>query len=452
MKFSVFILGVFFFSSSYAQIDFSSLSFNEALQKAQSEGKLIFLQFEAASCSQCNDVANKGFDNKEVADKINETFFCLKIDAQHPDRDKIATTYNLNAKNGFGTLFIDHNGAIIHKFLKTTSRSKEYLTQLDIALIKAGESMNINVLEKEYQKGNRGFGLLQSLLLKRRSLAFPTDSLLDEYIDALPDDSSSSVSTLCFIAEMAPVLDSKADKFMRNNPNVFNRAWYTMSLAKRTAINNIIINKSLRKAIKEKDENYAVRSASFAQATNTTNYTAAARAYDMNMLRFYDGTNDTTKYFRKAIAYYDKYFMNLNPDSFRKMYSMNLIRLLMSPTAKKDTVIVGNTKRITTNIAYRPIAQYYASELNNGAYKFFLKTNNSYLLSIAEEWAEKASQLFRNQFILDTYAKVLYKENKTEIAIHVMQEAIALQQKQGYPTKEYEAVLEAMKSRKTLKE
>jgi hypothetical protein len=47
---------------------------------------------------------------------------------------------------------------------------------------------------------------------------------------------------------------------------------------------------------------------------------------------------------------------------------------------------------------------------------------------------------------------VLYKENKTEIAIHVMQEAIALQQKQGYPTKEYEAVLEAMKSRKTLKE
>jgi hypothetical protein len=452
MKLLVFILGLFFFGSSYAQIDFTSVPFSDALQKAQSEGKLIFLQFEAADCNQCNDVANKGFDNKEVADKINETFFCLKIDAQHPDRDKIAAAYNLNAKNGFGTLFIDNNGAIIHKFLKTTSRSKEYLTQLDMALTKAGESMNINVLEKEYQKGNRSFGFLQTLLLKRRSLAFPTDSLLSEYIDALPQDSLNSVSTIRFIAEMAPVLDSKAEKFMRSNRNLFNSAWNSMSQQKRAAICSVIINKSLAKAIREKNEAYAVRTASFAQGTYSTNYTGAAKAYEMNMLRFYDGTNDTSKYFRKAIAYYDKYFMNLNSDSVKRMDSMNLRRLIMSPASKKDTVIVGNTKRITTDVAFRPLASVYASELNNGAYKFFLKTNNPYLLSIAGEWAEKALQLSRNHFILDTYAKVLYKENKTEKALEIINEAIALQRKQGYPTKDYEAVLEAMKSKRALKE
>lgn len=452
MRYLLTVCCTILFQTVSAQVNFSSIPFNEALNRAQSEGKLIFLQFEAANCNQCNDVADKGFDNKEVADKINETFFCLKIDAQHPDRDKIAAVYNLNANSGFGTLFIDNNGTIIHKFLKTTSRSKEYLTQLDIALSRAGESMNINVLETEYKKGNRSFGFLQTLLLKRRSLAFPTDSLLDEYIAALPEDSLNSISTICFIAEMAPVLDSKADKLMRDNPNLFNRAWYTMSLAKRTAINNTIINKSLKKAIQENNENYATRTASFAQATNGSNYVSATKAYDMNMLRFYDATNDTSKYFRKAIAYYDKYFLNLSADSVKRMDSVNLRRLVMSPSTKKDTVVVGNTKRITTSVNYRSIASNYGSELNNGSYKFFLKTNNPYLLSIAEEWSEKASEFLKIPQILDTYAKVLYKENKSEKAIQIMQEAIALQQKQGYPAKEYEAVLEAMRSKKTIKE
>jgi thioredoxin-related protein len=89
------LLSLFLFKLSPAQLNFSEIPFTNALQKARSEGKIIFLQFEAANCNQCNDVANKGFENKELADKINKTFFCLKINAQHPDRNKIAITYNM---------------------------------------------------------------------------------------------------------------------------------------------------------------------------------------------------------------------------------------------------------------------------------------------------------------------------------------------------------------------
>ena len=130
MKFIAFCLGLFIFSSSLAQVNFTSIPIDEALQKAQSEGKIIFLQFEAADCNQCNDVADKGLSDKHVAEKINQTFLCLKIDAQHPDRNKIATTYNINADRGFGTLFIDNNGTVVHKFLKTTSFQKNILTRL----------------------------------------------------------------------------------------------------------------------------------------------------------------------------------------------------------------------------------------------------------------------------------------------------------------------------------
>jgi len=441
------LLSVFIFSLSSAQVNFSSVSFTDALQKAQSQGKIIFLQFEAASCNQCNDVANKGFENKEVAEKINKTFFCVKIDIQHPDRNKIATTYNVNADKGFGTLFIDNNGTVIHKFLKTTSFSQEYLNQVDVALLKAGENMKIIEFENEYKKGNRSFGFLQSLLEKRRSLNFPIDSLLDKYIEALPIDSLKSVSTLGFIAQMAPLLDSRADKALRKDPVTFNKLWYAMALQMRISINNVIIYKSMSKAIKERDEQYAVRTASFAQGTNS-NYTAGAKAYDKNLLRFYDETDDSVSYFRKSIAYFERYFLTVSPDSVKRMDSINVRQSLES--GKKDTLRQGNSIKIVGSVSYAPIAQNFARELNDGAYEFYKRTGNQYLLTIATGWAKKALQFYKTPQVLDTYAKLLYKQNQKEQAVDIMNEAITLQQKHGLPTKEFDISLEKMKTGRVL--
>src|SRR5687768_120074 len=173
MKHLLFFWFLFLYGFASAQVNFSSISFKEGLQTAKSEGKMIFLQFEAAGCNQCNDVANKGFENKEVTDKINEIFFCLKIGVQHPDRVQIAQAYNINADKGFGTLFLDYSGNLIHKFLGTTSRSQEYSNQIDIALLRAGEWLKINELEEQYKKGDRSPDFIQVLLQERRALNFP---------------------------------------------------------------------------------------------------------------------------------------------------------------------------------------------------------------------------------------------------------------------------------------
>jgi thioredoxin-related protein len=63
--------------SSFAQTPFQSISLNDAQQKAKAEGKLIFLQFEAADCNQCKDVAAKGLDNKELEAQMEQHFVCL---------------------------------------------------------------------------------------------------------------------------------------------------------------------------------------------------------------------------------------------------------------------------------------------------------------------------------------------------------------------------------------
>ncbi|HYO22369.1 MAG TPA: hypothetical protein VER36_08170 [Flavisolibacter sp.] len=431
------------FWNGFAQVEFFSGSLKDALGKAANESKFVMLQFEAANCERCNDVANKSFENAELTEKLAQAFVCLRIGPSHPEREQIAAAYRLTPQKSFGSLFLDYNGTLLHSYFKTTTSFREYIKQIEATRNKAGEVLQIGSLEREYTNGNRSFGFLEILLQKRRTLNIPTDTLLDEYIDVLPADSLKSARTIAFIAQMAPMLDSKADKVMRADKALFNRAWYSMSLPLRVHINNRVIYKGMEKAIKEKNESLALRTASFARATNT-NATAAAKAYDMNMLRYYEQVNDTTAYFRKAIAYYEHYLLTVVPDSVKKVDSLNMRRI--RETAKKDTVREGNRIRISTGVRYQPIASRLSGELNSGAYNFHQKTNNPYLLSIATEWSKRALEFFESPDALLTYAKLLYKQNRKEEAQEKIARAIELEKKRGLPTKTLEAVLEKMKS------
>jgi hypothetical protein len=203
----------------------------------------------------------------------------------------------------------------------------------------------------------------------------------------------------------------------------------------------------MQKAIREKDERFAQRTAAFAQGTNT-NPTAGAKAFDMNMLRYYDAVQDTTNYCRKSIAYYERYFLSVSVDSIKRTDSLNLQRMLKS--AAKDTVREGDRVRLISKVAYAPVGQRFSAELNDGAYGFYLRTSNPYLLSIATEWAKHALALYATPEAYSTYAKLLYKQNQKEAATEAVNNAIALQQKRGLPAKLYEQLLEKMRRNETL--
>src|SRR3990170_709828 len=132
MRYLFLLFLIFLLNTSFSQVNFEEISFNAALQKARSENKLVFLQIESDDCGQCNDVAEKGLSEKSLTEQINQLFICLKIDTTHTDRQKIQSVYNMN--KGFGTLFIDYTGNLIHSFRKTTTNHNEYKKQIDVAL------------------------------------------------------------------------------------------------------------------------------------------------------------------------------------------------------------------------------------------------------------------------------------------------------------------------------
>ncbi len=435
----------------WSQVSFSTGSFDNALKLSSENGLLIFLQFDAADCSKCNEVADKAFEDKELSKLIQQSFICFRVGIDHPERKEIQDLYDIKS---FGTYFIDQYKTLIHSFPKTTTYVKEYKDQIDKVLIKAGEDIRLNQLLKDYAS-NKNTDLLEMVLSKKRSLNLDTDPLLEEYVTMLSPDSAKSIRVLGFIAQLAPVIGSKADVLMRKDMTLFRTAWFRMSNNVRVVTNNKMIIKSRQKAIREKDEQYATRVASFASASHTDQYSAAAtKAYEQNMLAYYKGVNDTLNYLIRSFYYYDHYYMTYSVDSIKRRDSINKefafasakneLSKLPPPTSGTGTATTV-TRRVSMPVRFAPVGQFIAREINEGAWNIYRMSSDPLHLQKAIQWTMKASSFWESPDILDTWSRLLYKSGKKSEAIAKEEEAIALQKKQGYSTQEFETVLAKMK-------
>lgn len=104
-------------------IKFFKGSWEEALEKSESEGKLIFLDAYASWCGPCKRMAATTFKNKEVGDFFNENFINFKMDMEkHKDGRRLSQKYRLTA---YPTLyFVDATEAIAHKSVGGLNKSQ----------------------------------------------------------------------------------------------------------------------------------------------------------------------------------------------------------------------------------------------------------------------------------------------------------------------------------------
>jgi hypothetical protein len=436
--FLLFFTCISFFS--FSQVEYDNLSFDEALIKANNEGKLIFVQLVSPSCRECNAVAEKGLSDKQLSGLINQTFIALYIDDSHPNRKQIETTYNV--PSGFGILFINNNGTLIHKYAGSSTRPQQYTEQIDIALYRAGESLKVSELEREYRNGNKTPGFLEQLLLKKRSLNLNNKELLDEYVSLLPADSLSSVYTIQFIASMGPELGSYANKKLFQDTALFNRAWYSMPSKKRAGINSYITRNSLNKAINEKNERYAFQVASFAKSRFARGSVSGTMAYSEQLLEYYKRTNDTVKFLAIASKHYDFVMKGINLDSLKKAELVLQKKLL--DTAKMQVIKTEYGYQVRKTSNYNPLTQRYLWELKEGAWHVYKRTSDQELLAKATVWIETGLNIFKTPEALDVYARLLYKQHQTEKAIETEKQAIELKKKQKYSAKDDEQTLALM--------
>jgi thiol:disulfide interchange protein len=98
-------------SDSETGIQFTSISFEEALKLAKKEKKNIFLDAYASWCGPCKMLKKNVFTQKEVGDFYNGNFINMAIDMEQGEGPKLAQKFKVQAYPTL--LFINHKGEVV---------------------------------------------------------------------------------------------------------------------------------------------------------------------------------------------------------------------------------------------------------------------------------------------------------------------------------------------------
>lgn len=139
-------------------IQFFKGTFAQALAKAKSEGKPLFVDFYAVWCGPCKKMEKQIFTQPEVGEYFNKHFVAVQLDAEKPENVDVAKTYKVEA---FPTLGIfDGEG-------KALSINVGYMNAQELmamAKTAVGEVKGFEQLYKEYRQNPNDLTIQQDLL------------------------------------------------------------------------------------------------------------------------------------------------------------------------------------------------------------------------------------------------------------------------------------------------
>lgn len=171
------------YATAQQGINYEQLSFQDALEKAGKEKKLVFMDAYTKWCTICKMVDKDVFSQKKVYDFFNKHFVCVKYDMEQEEGLALKKRYGIV---GYPTFFIlNEKGEVLHKFMG-------YYSAED--MIKEGMKHNDNLyssvaLERRYAEGERGKKLLyEYLLFLYKGLDVKKIKVAEELYEQLSDE------------------------------------------------------------------------------------------------------------------------------------------------------------------------------------------------------------------------------------------------------------------------
>ncbi len=201
-------------SLGYTQDDgihFYKGSWEEALEEAAKEDKIIFVDAYAVWCGPCKRMAKTVFTNSEVGSFYNQHFINMKIDMEKGFGLDFRKKYPVSA---FPTLYyIDGSGEVVYQ-TKGARQKDQFIELGKMVLGKANLAIQENY-EKAYNEGNRDPELVYNYVKYLNAAGKSSLKVANDYINSQSD--LSSEQNRLFILEAASECDSRIFKMLIEN-------------------------------------------------------------------------------------------------------------------------------------------------------------------------------------------------------------------------------------------
>jgi len=203
MRLSIIILFLFtsFFQAKGEGIDFFHGTWEEALEKASTNDKLIFVDAYAVWCGPCKRMAKNVFTQDKVGEFFNENFINMKVDMEKGMGLKFRKKYPVSA---FPTLFfIDGKGEVVHK-VKGAQQADGLIKLGKFAMNKVDHSKEF---AKQYEEGDRSPELVYNYVKALNKSGKPSIKIANDYIRSQKDLTTDE--NLKFLLEATTEADSR---------------------------------------------------------------------------------------------------------------------------------------------------------------------------------------------------------------------------------------------------
>ena len=196
----------------FAQTNFRNISFDEAIQQAKAENKLVFIDFYTDWCGPCKKMAREVFPQKAVGDYFNANFVCIKLNAEKEGKPQ-ADRFKVTAYPTFLVLDADQN---VKLDIKGAYPADDFVAKIKNEL---NPELSPERMKQRYDSGERTPELVNAYAMslmeaKKEQEGF---QVVNDYFNSLAESERLSAdNAFLFTRYTVSLNDPKADFYLNH--------------------------------------------------------------------------------------------------------------------------------------------------------------------------------------------------------------------------------------------
>lgn len=414
LSFLFIVLPVF----SQQNIVYEKTLWEQAVQKAKNENKLIFVEVLNADLDDYNSALTSN-NNDNISNLYNNSFVNYRLTHNNEKYTYIVNRYKINKFPTY--IYIQPNG-ILNYTISGDLSLQAFESNAQTAIKYKNESKPIAQWDLEYESQKNDKRFVYEYIEKRTILGFDNADIIDQYAKLVPTNDllKSPIINLLLERNKAINADGALYRIVISNQEKVKKAL----LNKDSQLEQILLNcadYTFNKACKTKNEKLLE---SFITAKlalgNPANHEDSVIIQNECRAKFYYTTKQPV-----LMA------------NFVHIYADMIMKQELKKEEQEETVVVNNinTKGLFPSLLSQSSKPLHQTEQIDIAYSFKLRDaaqyvvemlSNKAMLNNALIWSQKAIELFDNFSNYETHAYVLYKLGKRREAITTMEKAYAV--------------------------